>query len=31
MTEKEIMLAGEMYDPMDPVLTKERKEARRKL
>ncbi|CDO03601.1 Maltose O-acetyltransferase [Oceanobacillus picturae] len=31
MTEKEIMLAGEMYDPMDPVLTKERKEARRKV
>ncbi|PAE23259.1 sugar O-acetyltransferase [Bacillus sp. 7894-2] len=30
-TEKEKMLAGEMYDPADPVLIKERDEARRKV
>ncbi|WP_028782412.1 sugar O-acetyltransferase [Thalassobacillus devorans] len=30
-TEKEKMLAGEMYDPADPVLVKEREEARRKV
>lgn len=30
-TEKEKMLAGEMYDPADPVLLKERDEARRKV
>ncbi|WP_442598700.1 sugar O-acetyltransferase [Neobacillus sp. D3-1R] len=30
-TEKEKMLAGEMYDPTDPVLVKEREEARRKV
>lgn len=30
-TEKEIMLAGEMYDPADPVLLKEREEARQKV
>lgn len=30
-TEKEKMLAGEMYDPADPVLSKEREEARRKV
>ncbi|MCS0655308.1 sugar O-acetyltransferase [Cytobacillus firmus] len=30
-TEKEKMLAGEMYDPADPVLLKEREEARRKV
>ena len=30
MTEKQKMLAGEMYDPMDPVLVKERLEARLK-
>ncbi|SEM23021.1 Maltose acetyltransferase [Mesobacillus persicus] len=29
-TEKEKMLAGEMYNPADPVLLKEREEARRK-
>lgn len=29
--EKEKMLAGEMYNPADPVLWKERKEARRKV
>ncbi|MCM3707051.1 MULTISPECIES: sugar O-acetyltransferase [Cytobacillus] len=28
-TEKEKMLAGEMYDPADPILLKEREEARR--
>ena len=28
MSEKEKMLAGEMYDPMDPVLVKDRHEAR---
>lgn len=28
-TEKEKMLNGEMYDPADPVLVKEREEARR--
>ncbi|UTR12955.1 sugar O-acetyltransferase [Evansella sp. LMS18] len=28
-TEKEKMLAGEMYNPSDPVLAKEREEARR--
>ncbi|WP_088036468.1 maltose acetyltransferase domain-containing protein [Evansella clarkii] len=28
-TEKEKMLAGEMYEPADPVLVKEREEARR--
>lgn len=30
-TEKEKMLAGEMYNPADPVLSKEREEARRKV
>lgn len=30
-TEKEKMFAGEMYNPADPVLVKERKEARRKV
>ena len=30
-TEKEKMLAGEMYDPADQVLLKEREEARRKV
>ncbi|OHX48075.1 sugar O-acetyltransferase [Cytobacillus oceanisediminis] len=30
-TEKEKMLAGEMYDPADPVLLKEREEARGKV
>ncbi|MFC3039191.1 sugar O-acetyltransferase [Virgibacillus xinjiangensis] len=30
-TEKEKMLAGEMYDPEDPVLLKDREEARRKV
>ncbi|MGG4467756.1 maltose acetyltransferase domain-containing protein [Paenibacillus alvei] len=30
-TEKEKMLAGEMYDPADPVLTSERKKARQKV
>ena len=30
-TEKEKMLAGEMYDPADPVLLKEREEARQKV
>ncbi|WP_370224221.1 sugar O-acetyltransferase [Cytobacillus sp.] len=30
-TEKEKMLAGEMYDPADPILLKEREEARRKV
>ncbi|WP_079504558.1 sugar O-acetyltransferase [Mesobacillus jeotgali] len=30
-TEKEKMLAGEMYNPADPVLVKEREEARRKV
>lgn len=30
-TEKEKMLAGEMYDPEDPVLLKDRKEAREKV
>ncbi|WP_085509194.1 sugar O-acetyltransferase [Thalassobacillus devorans] len=30
-TEKEKMLAGEMYDPADPVLAKDREEARRKV
>ncbi|WP_100374575.1 sugar O-acetyltransferase [Bacillus sp. FJAT-45037] len=30
-TEKEKMLAGEMYNPADPVLLKEREEARRKV
>lgn len=30
-TEKEKMLAGEMYNPDDPVLIKEREEARRKV
>ncbi len=30
-TEKEKMLAGEMYDPVDPVLLYEREEARRKV
>ncbi len=30
-TEKEKMLAGEMYNPADPVLVKERGEARRKV
>lgn len=28
MTEKEKMLAGKMYDPLDPVLTADRKRAR---
>jgi maltose O-acetyltransferase len=28
-SEKELMLAGKMYDPADPVLLKEREEARR--
>ena len=31
MTEKEKMLAGEMYCPDDPALMKEREEARRKV
>lgn len=31
MTEKENMLAGKMYNPADPVLVKEREEARRKI
>lgn len=30
-TEKEKMLAGEMYDPSDPILIKEREEARKKV
>lgn len=30
-TEKEKMLAGELYNPDDPVLLKEREEARRKV
>ena len=30
-SEKEMMLAGEMYNPADPVLVKEREEARRKV
>ena len=30
MTEKEKMLAGQMYNPMDPLLVKEREEARLK-
>lgn len=30
MTEKELMLAGEMYDPMDPQLVQEREQARRR-
>lgn len=30
-TEKEKMLSGEMYNPADPVLVKERLEARRKV
>ncbi|UII54300.1 sugar O-acetyltransferase [Cytobacillus spongiae] len=30
-TEKEKMLAGEMYNPADPVLVKDREEARRKV
>lgn len=30
-TEKEKMLAGEMYNPADRVLSNERKEARRKV
>ncbi|MGY3716201.1 sugar O-acetyltransferase [Sutcliffiella cohnii] len=30
-SEKEKMLAGEMYDPADPILLKEREEARRKV
>lgn len=30
-TEKDKMLAGEMYNPTDPVLLKEREEARRKV
>ncbi len=30
-TEKEKMLAGEMYNPADPVLLKEREEIRRKV
>jgi len=30
-TEKQKMLAGEMYNPDDPVLVKEREEARRKV
>ncbi|WP_026065260.1 sugar O-acetyltransferase [Amphibacillus jilinensis] len=30
-TEKEKMLAGEMYDPADPVLLKDRAEARKKV
>ncbi|WP_138418925.1 sugar O-acetyltransferase [Aquibacillus sediminis] len=30
-TEKEKMLAGNMYDPEDPVLVNDRKEARRKV
>ncbi|MCS0670243.1 sugar O-acetyltransferase [Cytobacillus firmus] len=30
-TEKEKMLDGEMYDPADPVLLKEREEARQKI
>ena len=30
-TEKEKMLAGEMYNPADPVLLEEREEARRKV
>jgi maltose O-acetyltransferase len=30
-TEKEKMLAGEMYNPANPVLVKEREEPRRKV
>ncbi|AJD92842.1 transferase [Jeotgalibacillus malaysiensis] len=30
-SEKQKMLAGEMYDPADPMLMKEREEARRKV
>jgi len=30
-SEKEKMLAGEMYNPADPVLSKEREEARGKV
>ncbi|WP_409250578.1 maltose acetyltransferase domain-containing protein [Bacillus sp. SCS-153A] len=30
-TEKEKMLAGEMYDPADPVLMKDREDARRRV
>ncbi|AST91137.1 acetyltransferase [Sutcliffiella cohnii] len=30
-SEKQKMLAGEMYDPADPILLKEREEARRKV
>jgi maltose O-acetyltransferase len=30
-TEKEKMVAGEMYNPADPVLVKDREEARRKV
>lgn len=30
-TEKEKMIAGEIYDPADPILLKDREEARRKV
>lgn len=30
-SEKDKMLAGELYNPADPVLLKEREEARRKV
>jgi maltose O-acetyltransferase len=30
-TEKEKMIAGEMYNPADPVLVRDRMEARRKV
>ncbi|MED4473773.1 sugar O-acetyltransferase [Oceanobacillus caeni] len=30
-TEKEKMIAGEIYDPADPILVKDREEARRKV
>ena len=30
-TEKEKMLSGEMYNPADPELVEDRKEARRKV
>lgn len=31
MNEKEKMLTGEMYNPADPLLIKEREEARRRV
>lgn len=30
MTEKELMLAGKMYDPLDPQLVQDREDARRR-